>query len=600
MNCVIIIIYTSEEILYMKKTAVRILSLLISLLLVICPIGCAGDGNSVTQKDVGQFKLSAKYNIITHSLYKSTSDLTDALVLVRKALDACGIESSYSTDTSKRGDKTEAGEYEILLGYTGRADSQSVVSELGINDYTYRVISENVIVICGGSTSATLEAAKKFCLDVLGYDGEHSFGKSEVSVSIDTQYTYTDNYGYSSLSIDSVELKDFRIAIDSAEDMPLAQNFVKRLGRYTGFSIPIVKYTELVGNERGVICIGSYNREQTKKYESLTLGGKMYFSIDDGKITIGADASGDKYFNDITDKFFESVEISTLSKKMQISLPGSEIEIMDLENTYGDIPTWSLVKETKKEICDGVSYLERHYKDENSLPYKAYILFVDPTKASFYMGTGKDEYVTTPIAEDRQSVVGHMQSAVANGVDVIAGTNGDFFAISSNYIPTGLAVKEGTKLCCVDSARPYIAFTYDGKAAIYSNAHNADISNVRTAIGGRQVIVYDSMPHDIGRSTDFGETSHPRTLAGIMADGTVIMAVIDGRQKSHSNGAPLGQCAKFMISLGAVTAINLDGGGSSTMVIRNGSTYNVKNSPSDGAPRRIYNSLLVVKDKENN
>ena len=50
-----------------------------------------------------------------------------------------------------------------------------------------------------------------------------------------------------------------------------------------------------------------------------------------------------------------------------------------------------------------------------------------------------------------------------------------------------------------------------------------------------------------------------------MEDGTMVLAVIDGRRSSHSNGAPLAAAARFMISLGCVDAVNLDGGGSSTM-----------------------------------
>jgi exopolysaccharide biosynthesis protein len=76
--------------------------------------------------------------------------------------------------------------------------------------------------------------------------------------------------------------------------------------------------------------------------------------------------------------------------------------------------------------------------------------------------------------------------------------------------------------------------------------------------------------------------------------------VIDGRQANHSNGATLARTALWMRSLGAVSALNLDGGGSSNLIVRDTATntYTVCNSPSGGELRKIHTSLLV-KLKEN-
>ena len=87
---------------------------------------------------------------------------------------------------------------------------------------------------------------------------------------------------------------------------------------------------------------------------------------------------------------------------------------------------------------------------------------------------------------------------------------------------------------------------------------------------------------------------------GIKEDGSIILAVIDGRQAQHSNGASLAQCAFWMKSLGAVTVLNLDGGGSSTLITRNPTTNEIitHNSPSDGSLRKVHNSLLIVLKEE--
>ena len=74
--------------------------------------------------------------------------------------------------------------------------------------------------------------------------------------------------------------------------------------------------------------------------------------------------------------------------------------------------------------------------------------------------------------------------------------------------------------------------------------------------------------------------------------------VVDGRQPSLSNGASLGDLASLMIEVGAVSALNLDGGGSSTFITSSTpGEYVTRNSPSDKSLRQVYNSLIVVKKK---
>lgn len=60
---------------------------------------------------------------------------------------------------------------------------------------------------------------------------------------------------------------------------------------------------------------------------------------------------------------------------------------------------------------------------------------------------------------------------------------------------------------------------------------------------------------------------HPRTIAGITEDGNVFFVTIDGRQPGVSVGASIWEAARVALSLDAEHAVNLDGGGSSTMVV---------------------------------
>ncbi|MCP4708581.1 MAG: phosphodiester glycosidase family protein, partial [Planctomycetes bacterium] len=82
---------------------------------------------------------------------------------------------------------------------------------------------------------------------------------------------------------------------------------------------------------------------------------------------------------------------------------------------------------------------------------------------------------------------------------------------------------------------------------------------------------------------------HPRTFAGINADSTTLfLAVVDGRQPG-SIGMRYQQLADYMISLGAVHAVNLDGGGSSTLVV-----HNVVENSLYTDERTVANALMVV------
>lgn len=83
---------------------------------------------------------------------------------------------------------------------------------------------------------------------------------------------------------------------------------------------------------------------------------------------------------------------------------------------------------------------------------------------------------------------------------------------------------------------------------------------------------------------------HPRTAVGIASDGDILIAQIDGRS-NLSVGMTLLQLAREMRDRGAVWAMNLDGGGSSTMWIDG---KGVVNTPSEDHERSVTNALLVL------
>lgn len=90
---------------------------------------------------------------------------------------------------------------------------------------------------------------------------------------------------------------------------------------------------------------------------------------------------------------------------------------------------------------------------------------------------------------------------------------------------------------------------------------------------------------------NFSTDRHPRTAVGYNRNKTKLyMFVVDGRQPEYSVGMSLRELARFMIDWGVYEGINLDGGGSSTMVVRN----SVVNKPSDATGERSVSNALMV------
>jgi hypothetical protein len=122
----------------------------------------------------------------------------------------------------------------------------------------------------------------------------------------------------------------------------------------------------------------------------------------------------------------------------------------------------------------------------------------------------------------------------------------------------------------------------------------------REAVGGRPVIVIDSAITLAARdSVAFSVTRHPRTAVGMSRDGRRLWLVtVDGRQPDHSAGMSLLELGTLLRNLGAVQAINLDGGGSTAMVVRNrAGELVVVNKPSDAqGERAVGNALAVVRE----
>jgi hypothetical protein len=149
----------------------------------------------------------------------------------------------------------------------------------------------------------------------------------------------------------------------------------------------------------------------------------------------------------------------------------------------------------------------------------------------------------------------------------------------------GLVISDGKLL---SSANPYydaLVFYKDGSAEIVAQSAIKDVGNIENAVGGFHKILADGEP---SQRTQDREDRHPRSAAGISANGTTLcLLVIDGR-RADSIGGTEKETALLLHALGSWNGINFDGGGSSALVMRypDGNFRTVNTPVHSGIPGR--------------
>jgi hypothetical protein len=167
----------------------------------------------------------------------------------------------------------------------------------------------------------------------------------------------------------------------------------------------------------------------------------------------------------------------------------------------------------------------------------------------------------------------------------------------------GLGACDGTVYSPPDERFGAFILTKDNRIIIADPPY--DLDNIEEAVAGFDMLVADGQDiahRSVAKRPKGFVNVNPRTAAGVDKTGnTLFLAVFDGRQKGGSEGITLPELARFFLDLGAYQAINLDGGGSTTMVLHDPATgeHKILNAPSgrDKAGniklRRVANNLGV-------
>ncbi len=115
-----------------------------------------------------------------------------------------------------------------------------------------------------------------------------------------------------------------------------------------------------------------------------------------------------------------------------------------------------------------------------------------------------------------------------------------------------------------------------------------DIGTTEYALGGSPRLIQNGF-YDFPHLDPAAIGRHPRSAVGFTATGEVLLVTVDGRQPNRSLGLGYPELAELLAHLGAVEAIALDGGGSTTFVVE----AQMANRPSDASPRAVVNALVV-------
>jgi len=149
------------------------------------------------------------------------------------------------------------------------------------------------------------------------------------------------------------------------------------------------------------------------------------------------------------------------------------------------------------------------------------------------------------------------------------------------------------------NARKGLKVIFSSRLNSIDSGENTDWSRTFSMLGGGPQLIKVGKVAITDKQEKMGATfatdRHPRTAIAKLQSGKLLLVTVDGRQPGVSAGMTLYMLADLLLELGAVEAMNLDGGGSTTMVIHN----KIVNKPSDQTGERPVSDAILIFPKPN-
>jgi exopolysaccharide biosynthesis protein len=267
-----------------------------------------------------------------------------------------------------------------------------------------------------------------------------------------------------------------------------------------------------------------------------------------------------------------------------------------------------IVKEIKStstlDITDGVRETDFVLTLTSGQPEKVFILTVDLRREDITMKVALPDNSTSVSSGWKRQNLTLMAGAMdSSSSQVVAMTNADFWN-TSTIVPRG-PVHSGGEVVRSEfdtenkqQGASYVgllgsAGTADRMIIGYRDTYGTYASSCSELTGSGVILIEEGKAVDNKSYT----AREPRTAIAVTKDQYVYMMVVDGRKTGVSEGMLYDDMSSIFKALGAYWAVNLDGGGSSQMLVRNPSSkqFEIRNSPSDGTQRSVIDGWAVVK-----
>lgn len=231
---------------------------------------------------------------------------------------------------------------------------------------------------------------------------------------------------------------------------------------------------------------------------------------------------------------------------------------------------------------DNISIVLNEYEQDNTAIYAAFITL------------SSTEYLKTAFADDTYGKnVTDTTSNIAADNNAILAINGDYYGAQES----GIVIRNGIVYRDTASSNDVLAIYPDGSMTVYTAG--SIIADELMNQGAWQAFSFgpallENSQIAVTTNQEVGKAkaSNPRTAIGWIDDNTFVFVVADGRT-SQSQGLSLYQLAQFMKDLGCLTAYNLDGGGSSTMVFQ-GNVINHPTTSGNSVSERKVSDIVYI------
>ena len=255
-----------------------------------------------------------------------------------------------------------------------------------------------------------------------------------------------------------------------------------------------------------------------------------------------------------------------------------------------------IFKDSTYTLTEGVQVNEIAYLAKEGKTMKTFVYTIDLNNPSVSvvasMPHNKPEFAMQPMT-------GQATALLNPNFDVVGGVNGDFYDMTTG-VPRGIFVFNGMILRASFTARNegYLAVDKQNKVSLEEiESFDQQAANLQQAVSGGVWLVKNGQT-----VVQSDKEIHPRTAVGMTSDNKLLLMVVDGRNYTWSNGMNYEDLGDYMRSIGSESALNLDGGGSSTFFINPNfdlNQFQIRNLPSDngGIERAVGNGIIITKTK---